>query len=82
MNMLQFDVSTVLLNGILNEKVFVSQPPGYDDQSGRVYLLHKDLYGLRQSSRAWNKKFTDVMTKLNFKQSTFDTCIYSMFIRN
>ncbi|GJZ96875.1 retrovirus-related pol polyprotein from transposon TNT 1-94 [Tanacetum coccineum] len=49
MNMIvyQMDVKMAFLNGILREKVYVSQPDGYVDQDNpnHVYMLKKALYG-------------------------------------
>nr|GFB06519.1 retrovirus-related Pol polyprotein from transposon TNT 1-94 [Tanacetum cinerariifolium] len=54
MNMIiyQIDVKTTLLNGILREEVYVSQPEGFMDKDNlnHVYKLKKSLYGLKQSS--------------------------------
>lgn len=52
----QMDVKGAYLNGIPKEKVYMKQPEGYDDGTGRVCLLIKTLYGLKQSGREWNKE--------------------------
>jgi len=50
----QMDVKGAYLNGILKEKVYMCQPEGYEDGTGRVCELIKTLYGLKQSGREWN----------------------------
>ncbi|CAI7772106.1 unnamed protein product, partial [Closterium sp. NIES-53] len=40
------DISTAFLNGILEEDVYMTQPPGYEDGTGRVCKLKKSIYGL------------------------------------
>jgi hypothetical protein len=42
----QLDVKTAFLQGDMQETVYVQQPPGYEDSTGRVCLLRKALYGL------------------------------------
>ena len=63
------DVKGAYLNGILKEKVYMRQPEGYDDGSGRVSLLIKTLYGLKQSGREWNKE-------LDIKLRNLDSYLY------
>ena len=48
----QMDVESAFLNGKVKSEVYVKQPQGYDDYSGRVCKLNKALYGLRESPRA------------------------------
>lgn len=76
LEMIQFDVSTAFLNGYLNEEIYTRQPPGFDDESGRVCLLKRGLYGLRQSPRAWNSTFNDFLITYGLIRSEYDTCVY------
>ena len=77
--LLQFDVSTAFLYGDLEEDIYMIQPEGCDDGSGRVCHLKRSLCGLKQAPRCWNKKFNDFLTKEGFKSSFADPCLY---IRN
>ncbi|UYV81527.1 hypothetical protein LAZ67_20001435, partial [Cordylochernes scorpioides] len=72
----QFDVKTAFLNGELEELVYLEQPEGYKRDDNSCYRLHKSLYGLRQSSRNWNKKFTNFLYSHNIKTSDADPCIF------
>jgi len=57
MSLLQFDVSTAFLHGELEEEIYMQQPDGFNDGSGRVCRLKKSLYGLKQAPRCWDKRF-------------------------
>jgi hypothetical protein len=50
--------------------------PGGFRLNGKTCRLKKSIYGLKQASRAWNKKLDKLLKKLGFVQSNFDTCIY------
>jgi Reverse transcriptase (RNA-dependent DNA polymerase) len=45
-----------IFNGVLEEEIYIEQPPGYlkEDGEGKVLKLKKTLYGLKQAHRAWN----------------------------
>ena len=64
----QLDVKTAFLNGDLEETIFMEQPEGYVKigDEGKVCLLKRNLYGLKQSSRQWNRKFDEQMMKIGF----------------
>lgn len=58
-SMFQLDVDNAFLYGTITEDVYMTRPKGYYDQNEtKVCKLLKSLYGLRQSSRKWNKNLT------------------------
>jgi len=54
----------------------MKQPEGYDDGTGRICLLIKTLYGLKQAGREWNHKFDSKMRKHGYACLQSDPCIY------
>lgn len=61
----QMDVKTAFLYGDLDEDIFMKLPT---DEKGvsQTVRLKKSLYGLKQASRNWNKKFDDAVRKFDF----------------
>lgn len=73
----QFDVRTAFLNGDLDEEIFMEEPHGYGKSNGtKVCRLEKAIYGLKQASRSWNFKFTDVMKNFGMKPTHSDPCVF------
>ncbi|CAI7809116.1 unnamed protein product [Closterium sp. NIES-53] len=68
----QMDVATAFLNGVLEEEIFMAQPEGFDDGSGRVLRLKKALYGLKQAPRQWYLKLRGVLEEIGFTPSSAD----------
>lgn len=76
LKLLQFDVRTAFLYGTLEEEVYMCQPEGYDDKSGRVCKLKRSLYGLKQAPRCWTKRFGEFMINQGFVRSSADPCLF------
>nr|GEX67412.1 hypothetical protein [Tanacetum cinerariifolium] len=51
----RMDVKSAFLYGTIDEKVYVMQPPRFQDLEfpDRVYKVEKAMYGLHQAPRAW-----------------------------
>ncbi|GJP67423.1 hypothetical protein CLOP_g24242 [Closterium sp. NIES-67] len=72
----QMDIVTVFLNGIIMEEVYMKQPEGLDDGSGRVCRLKKAIYGLKQAPRAWYHKLEEALLAGGFKKSECDPSLF------
>ncbi|GJY44756.1 retrotransposon protein, putative, ty1-copia subclass [Tanacetum coccineum] len=74
----QMDVKTAFLNVYLNEEVYMEQPEGFVYQKfpNRVCKLKRSIYGLKQASRQWNKRFDDEIKKFGFSQNRDEPCVY------
>ena len=64
----QMDVKSAFLNGEIQEEVYVSQTPGFEDPTcpNHVYRLTKALYGLKQAPRAWYEKLSNFLLQQRF----------------
>ncbi|CAI7904736.1 unnamed protein product, partial [Closterium sp. NIES-54] len=74
----QMDVTTAFLNGVLDEEIFMAQPEGFDDGSGRVLRLKKALYGLKQAPRQWYLKLRGVLEEIGFTPSSADHSLFML----
>ena len=59
----QMDAKDAILNGVVEEEVYVEQPLGFEthDTESHVCRLKKSLYSLKQEPRTWYdriEKFT------------------------
>jgi len=70
------DVKTAYLNGYLEEEIYMLQPAGFDDGTGRVYRLKRSLYGLKQAGNVWNKAWNKAMEELGYEKLKSDYCCF------
>ncbi|CAI7795477.1 unnamed protein product, partial [Closterium sp. NIES-53] len=73
---IHMDISMAFLNGILEEDVYMTQPPGYEDGTGRVCKLKKSIYGLKQAPRCWYQKLAAVLEEMGFRTSSCDESLF------
>ena len=72
------DVKSSLLNGMLQEEVYVEQPKGFVDshRPDDVYKLKRALYGLKQAPPAWYDRLTSYLAGNGFKRGNVDTTLF------
>ncbi|KAK6161993.1 hypothetical protein DH2020_001834 [Rehmannia glutinosa] len=74
----QMDVKSAFLNSIIQEEVYVKQPPGFEKFSrpNDVYKHKKALYGLKQAPRAWYDRLSSFLLQNGFIRGKVDTTLF------
>nr|GEW28028.1 hypothetical protein [Tanacetum cinerariifolium] len=80
----QMDVKTAFLNGYLDEDIYMVQLEGFVDPNHpkKVCKLQRSIYGLKQASRSWNKRFDEEIKRFGFDQNLDDPCVYQKASRS
>ncbi|GJT83167.1 retrotransposon protein, putative, ty1-copia subclass [Tanacetum coccineum] len=68
----QMDIKTAFLNGYLDEDIYMVQPEGFVDPNHprKVCKLQRSIYGLKQASRSWNKRFDEEIKRKSHSKFT------------
>ena len=76
----QKDVKTVILNGVIEEEVYIEQLEGFEifDSESHVCQLKGALYGLKQAPRAWYTRIDSYFTGLGFTRMQTCTRLWLM----
>ena len=79
LELIQLDVKSAFLNGIIDSEIYIKQPEGYvvPGRETDVCRLNKSIYGICQASRIWNQTLHNALIDFGFTQSTTDPCVYS-----
>ncbi|PKI58367.1 hypothetical protein CRG98_021242 [Punica granatum] len=72
----QMDVKTAFLNGHTEEDIFMDQPRGFEsNDKSKVCKLKRSIYGLKQASRSWNRRFDEVVKSFGFIKNEDEPCL-------
>ena len=73
----QLDVNNVFLNGLLEEELYMAQPPGseYSDKS-LVCKLHRAIHGLKQTPMAWFERLRATLLQFGFIDCKCDPSLF------
>jgi hypothetical protein len=74
------DVKSAFLNGVIQEEVYVRQPPGFVSfkYSDRVYKLSKALYGLKQALRAWYARLKTFLLEHGYVMGSVNKTLFTL----
>lgn len=74
----QLDVETTFLHGDMKEEIYMEQPEGskVKGKENLICRLKKSLYGQKQASRQWYKKFYSFMVGHEYKRTVANHCVY------
>ena len=76
MKIITFDIKSAYLHGDLDQVIYMYQPEGFDDGSGRICLLKKNIYGLKKGAKNWNSKISHYFKSIGLENTDDDVCIY------
>jgi hypothetical protein len=76
----QMDVKSDFLNGVIQEEVYVRQPPGFKNPKypDRVYKLSEALYGLKQEPRAWYARLKTFLLEHGYVIGSVDKTLFTL----
>jgi hypothetical protein len=74
------DVKNAFLNDVIQNEVFVRQPPGFENPKypNRVYKLSKALYGLKQAPRAWYAWLKTFLLEHGYMMRSVDKTLFTL----
>jgi hypothetical protein len=71
----QLDIDTSYLYGNLTETIYMIQPEGFDDGSGRMCPLQNCIYALKQSEREWYFRLSNFLKSIRFEICPKEPCL-------
>jgi hypothetical protein len=76
----QMDVKSSFPNGVIQEKVFVKQPIGFENPKypNRVYKLLKALYVLKKTLRAWHARLKVFLLEHGYVMGRVDKTLFTL----
>lgn len=72
----QMDVKTAFLHAPLEEELYMRPPLGIPELKGKIWRLHKAIYGLKQAANAWHAKLSAELCTFGFTPCLTDPCLF------
>jgi hypothetical protein len=74
------DVKSAFLNGVIQEEVFVSKTPGFENPKypNRVYKISKALYMLKQAPRSWYARLKTFLLDNGYVMGSIDKTLFTL----
>ena len=72
----QWDCTNAFLHADIDHDVYVKQPPGFEDSTGRLCKLIKCLYGTKQAPRLFFKMVRKTLLDFGAVQAKADECLF------
>jgi hypothetical protein len=76
----QMDMKSAFLNGVIQEEVYVRQPPGFENYMypDRVYKFSKVLYMLKQALWAWYARLKTFLLEHGYVMESVDQTLFTL----
>ena len=78
----QFDIDTTFLYGLIDRRLYTTQPQGFKQGRGLVYLLNMAFYGLVQSAYLWFGDLKPTLDDYGLIQSKHDNVLFYNTLRS
>ena len=74
----QMDVKSAFLNGLIEEEVYVDQPPSFMnyEHPNHVYRMKKALYGLKQAPSSWYDRLSSFLIEQSFTRGQVNKTLF------
>jgi hypothetical protein len=78
MSLKGLDIYGAFLTADIDEPVYIQLPKGLPNKwgEGAIFRLHKTLYGLRRSPRAFYDSLSSYLLSIGYSKSKFDQCLF------
>jgi hypothetical protein len=76
----QMDVKSAFLNGVIQEEIYVRQPPGFEcpKYPDRMYKFSKALYGLKQAPQALYSRLKTFLLEHRYVIRSVDKTLFTL----